>query len=147
MNAVHDTMSASPVAVEPTTSIGKLLALFDRYDFNAFPVAGQHDNLLGIISKLDVVELFLGHRGSTPSAADAIATTYVADVMHRKPVFVESCDAITAAGNLMAVMRLRSLPVVGCQEGRLDVGFPSSRCEQSVRWSRTEQEYCSVHNI
>ena len=36
--AVHEIMSASPVIVGPTTSVSELLALFDRHDFNAFPV-------------------------------------------------------------------------------------------------------------
>ena len=118
MNAVHDTMSTSPVTVEPTTSIGQLLVLFDRYDFNAFPVVGQRNRLLGIISKLDVLRLLLGRRRSTPSATDVSATTYVADVMRRQAVSVEPRDSINTAGNLMVVMNLRSLPVVERREGR-----------------------------
>ena len=118
MNAVHDTMSTSPVTVEPRTSIGQLLVLFDRYEFNAFPVVGQGNRLLGIISKLDVLGLLLGRRRSTPSATDVSTTTYVADVMRRQPVSVEPRDSITTAGNLMVVMNLRSLPVVERQEGR-----------------------------
>ena len=70
MNAVHDTMSTSPVAVGPTTSISRLLTLFDRYDFNAFPVVGQRNRLLGIVSKLDLLELFLGRSRSTLGATD-----------------------------------------------------------------------------
>ena len=60
MNAVHDIMSTSPVAVELRHLSVSLLALFDRYDFNAFPVVGQGNRLLGIVSKLDVLEVFLG---------------------------------------------------------------------------------------
>jgi CBS domain-containing membrane protein len=116
MNAVHDTMSTSPITVEPTTSIGQLLVLFDRYDFNAFPVVGERDRLLGIISKLDVLRLLLGRRRSTPPATDVSTTTDVADVMRRQAVSVEPRDSIT--GNLMVMMNLRSLPVVERQEGR-----------------------------
>jgi CBS domain-containing membrane protein len=118
MNAVHDTMSTSPITVEPTTSIGQLLVLFDRYDFNAFPVVGERDRLLGIISKLDVLRLLLGRRRSTPPATDVSTTTDVADVMRRQAVSVEPRDSITTAGNLMVMMNLRSLPVVERQEGR-----------------------------
>jgi CBS domain-containing protein len=108
MNAVHDTMSISPVTVQATTSIGDLLALFDRHDFNAFPVVGQHNRLLGIVSKLDVLKLFVAHRALS---GDDIATACVADVMQRRAVSVQPRDDIAAAGNLMVVTSLRSLPV------------------------------------
>jgi acetoin utilization protein AcuB len=136
MTSVHDMMSTSPVTVGPLTSIGTLLALFDRHDFNAFPVVDHGNRLVGIISKLDVLKLLLGSRGSTP-ATDAIATTYVAGVMRRKPVFVNPHDAITAAGNLMVVSKLRSLPVIERQEGRsLLVGMLSRG--DVLRWLRSQ---------
>jgi CBS domain-containing protein len=127
MNAVFDIMSTSPVRVEPTTSIRSLLALFDRHDFNAFPVVGPHNRLVGIVSKLDVLKRLLDQRASSRSPTSAVATACVADMMSRKAVFIEPRDAVTAAGNLMVVTNLRSLPVVERQEGRpLLVGMLSS---------------------
>ncbi len=137
MNAVHDTMSTSPVAVGPTTSISRLLTLFDRYDFNAFPVVGQRNRLLGIVSKLDLLELFLGRSRSTLGATDVSSTAQVADVMRRKAVFVEPLDAITAAGNLMVVTNLRSLPVIERREGRLVLVGMLSRGDV-LRWLRSQ---------
>ena len=136
MNAVYDVMSSSPVTVGPMTSIGNLLALFDRHDFNACPVVDHHNRLVGIVSKLDVLELLVGPRGSTP-ASDAVATTYVAGVMRRKPVFVEPHDAITAAGNLMVKTRLRSLPVIERREGRSVLVGMLSRGDV-LRWLRSQ---------
>jgi CBS domain-containing protein len=136
VNAVYDMMSSSPVTVEPTTSIGDLLALFDRHDFNAFPVVRKHNRLVGIVSKLDVLKRLLDHRASSRVATN-IATTCVADVMCRKVVFVNPRDAITAAGNLMVVTRLRSLPVIERQEGRsLLVGMLSRG--DVLRWLRSQ---------
>jgi CBS domain-containing membrane protein len=137
MNAVHDNMSTSPVTVELTTSISHLLALFDRYDFNAFPVVGQGNRLLGIVSKLDVLELFLGHRRSTPGATGVSTTTQVADVMRRQAVSVGPHDAITTAGNLMVVTNLRSLPVVERQQGRPVLVGMLSRSDV-LRWLRSQ---------
>jgi CBS domain-containing protein len=137
MNAVYDMMSSSPVTVEPTTSIGDLLALFDRHDFNAFPVVGQHNRLVGIVSKVDVLKHLLDHRAAKGSSSDFIVTTYVADVMRRKAVFVNPRDAITAAGNLMVVTKLRSLPVIERREGRsLLVGMLSRG--DVLRWLRSQ---------
>ena len=42
------------------------------------------------------------------STTNPIATTYVADVMHRKAVFVNPRHAITAAGNLMVLTKTES---------------------------------------
>ena len=135
MNAVYDLMSSSPVTVGPMTSIGNLLALFDRHDFNAFPVVDHYNRLVGIVSKLDVLKLFLGPCGSTP-ASEAVATTYVAGVMRRKPVFVEPRDAIAAAGNLMVKTKLRSLPVIERREGSVLVGMLSRG--DVLRWLRSQ---------
>jgi CBS domain-containing protein len=136
MNAVNDMMSTSPVTVGPMTSIGNLLALFERHDFNAFPVVDYRNRLVGIVSKLDVLKLLLEARGST-LASDAIATTYVAGVMRQKAVSVEPSDSITAAGNLMVTTKLRSLPVIERREGRSVLVGMLSRGDV-LRWLRSQ---------
>jgi acetoin utilization protein AcuB len=116
MIAVHEIMSASPVTVGPTTTVSELLVLFDRHDFNAFPVLDERGRLLGIISKLDLLELFLpGDRSAGP--AGELGSTRVEDLMHQEIVSVEARAPISAAGTLMVANNLRSLPVV---EGRDD---------------------------
>jgi CBS domain-containing protein len=108
MTAVHDVMSTAPVTVTPATSISDLLSLFDRHDFNALPVMGRAGGMLGIVSKLDVLRLFLGS-GLAPSS---IGIACAADVMNRKIVTVAAQDSIVDAGNLMIETKLRSFPVV-----------------------------------
>jgi CBS domain-containing protein len=112
MTAVHEIMSASPVTVGPTTSVSELLALFDRHDFNAFPVVDGGGRLLGIISKLDLLEFFLTGDASTAAATGEIGATPVEDLMHQEIVSVESRASIAAAGSIMIANNLRSLPVV-----------------------------------
>lgn len=115
MTAVHELMSTSPVTVEPTTSVADLLALFDRHDFNAFPVLSQHGQLLGIVSKLDVLELFLA-AGASGAAMGALSTVRVESLMHPEIVSVQAQELISEAGALMVAKRLQSLPVVELQE-------------------------------
>ncbi|MEO8090862.1 MAG: CBS domain-containing protein [Gemmatimonadales bacterium] len=119
MTAVHEMMSTSPVTVGPATSVGDLLALFDRHDFNAFPVLDEHNRLLGIVSKLDLLELFLADDASTGAATGGVGTTRVEDLMHHEIVSVEARDPLSAAGALMLATKLRSLPVVERQDDRL----------------------------
>ena len=108
MIAVHEIMSASPVTVGPTTSVSELLVLFDRHDFNAFPVVDDGGRLLGIISKLDLLELFLTGDASTAVATGDIGTTRVEDLMHHEIVSVEPRASIAAAGAIMVANNLRS---------------------------------------
>jgi CBS domain-containing protein len=120
MTEVHEVMSTSPVSVRPTTSVSDLLALFDRYDFNAFPVLNERGQLLGIVSKLDVLKLFLANdaRGSTMGA---LGMTRVADLMHSEIVSVGARDLIADAGAIMVAKSLRSLPVVERRDGSVSL--------------------------
>jgi CBS domain-containing protein len=116
MIAVNEVMSTSAVTVTPTTSVADLLSLFDRHDFNAFPVLGQDGELLGIVSKLDVLELFLTDGGSG-SPGSAPGSARVKDLMRHEVVSVEARDSIAAAGATMVANKLRSLPVVERRDG------------------------------
>ena len=42
---IHAIMTPSPVSVRPEATIAELKALFERYDFNAFPVVDEHGRL------------------------------------------------------------------------------------------------------
>jgi CBS domain-containing protein len=118
MTAVHEVMSTSPVTVEPATSVAELLLLFDRHDFNAFPVVGQHGELLGIVSKLDVLELYLTGGGSGP-AGEAPGSARVEDLMRHEVVSIGALESTATGGAIMVARKLRSLPVVEQRDGRV----------------------------
>lgn len=117
MTAVHDVMSTAPVTATPATSIPDLLALFDRHDFNALPVIGSGGSLVGIVTKLDLLRLFLGNGPASPGAGMAS----VADVMSPKVVTVSARDDVGDAGRLMVETKLRSLPVVHRGQAALEL--------------------------
>lgn len=54
---VYDVMTRAPITVTPQTLIRDLIALFNRHDFNAFPVAAENGIVRGIVTKLDVLRL------------------------------------------------------------------------------------------
>ena len=83
---VHDVMSAAPVTVSPATSVVDLLARFDRHDFNAFPVVNQQGHVVGVVSKLDVLNAFLADRESSRPAHGAVGTERVEALMTRDVV-------------------------------------------------------------
>jgi CBS domain-containing protein len=143
MTAVHEIMSASPVSVGPATSVSELLAHFDRHDFNAFPVLDERGQLLGIISKLDLLELFLAGDASTATAMGDIGTTRVEDLMHHEIVSVEPRASIEAAGAIMVANNLRSLPVVERHDDQLILVGMVSRGDvlRGLRFQLVEGSY------
>jgi CBS domain-containing protein len=115
MIPVHEVMSTAPVTVTPMTSLEDLLTLFDRHDYNAFPVLGQDGRLAGMVSKLDILRLFVTVDARSWSVEAGVC---VADVMQRKVVSAGGEDDILDAGTLMIVTKRRSVPVVQAREPR-----------------------------
>lgn len=115
---VRDIMTSAPVCVRATTTIEELLRLFDEKDCNAFPVAESPDELMGIVTKLDLL------RGLQPmfdlAAPDParLADTTVESIMRRGVVTLDSEDTIAEAATLMLETQLRSIPVVHRVGGR-----------------------------
>lgn len=123
---VHEVMTRAPVTVTPGTTIGDLMALFDRHDFNAFPVVDARGVMCGIVTKLDVLRLFRPDRNLRIPAFASLSSRHVADLMRRGVVSVEGADPLVVAADLMVETRLRSLPVVQHKsEGPVLVGMVS----------------------
>lgn len=143
MRAVHEIMSSSPVTVAPATSVNEVLAQFDRHDFNAFPVLNERGRLLGIISKLDVLQLFLAGDPSAGAVTADIGAVRVEDLMHPEIVSVEARAPISAAGAIMVANNLRSLPVVERHDDHLILVGMVSRGDvlRGLRFQLVEGSY------
>lgn len=109
MTAVHEVMSPAPVTVAPSTSVTDLLTLFDRHDYNAFPVLGPEGRLVGIVAKLDLLRLFVAAGRGPRNNHEGLC---VSDVMEREVVSTEAEDDLVEAAKVMIRTKLRSLPVV-----------------------------------
>lgn len=109
---VHQVMTTAPVTVNPMTTVMELLALFDRHDFNAFPVVAPDGTLRGIVSKLDVLRLLHPDEQFRLPDAKVIGATRVAEIMRPGILTVEGEDPVVAAAELMVSTGRRSLPVV-----------------------------------
>jgi len=112
---VLEVMTRAPITVTSQTTVGELIALFDRYDFNAFPVVGDGHTLSGIVTKLDVLRLLRPDWAFEVN--DSLSSTRVADIMRHSAVSVEAEDPIVVAADLMVETGLRSLPVVRRESG------------------------------
>jgi len=124
---IREIMTPAPVTVRPDTSISDLKALFEHYDFNAFPVVDEFGVLRGLVSKLDVLRVFRpDKRRGGISGVLALWAECVDDIMSRGVVAVEPDEPVVTAVDLMMETRRRSLPVVEHRaEGRVLVGMLS----------------------
>ncbi len=109
---VLEVMTRAPITVTPQTTVGELMTLFDRHDFNAFPVVDQRGVLCGIVTKLDALRLLRPDRNLRIPGSTALTSASVADIMRPGVLSVEPEDPVAVAADLMVETRLRSLPVV-----------------------------------
>jgi CBS domain-containing protein len=99
-----------------------LETLFEKHDFNAFPVV-EAGKMLGIVTKLDFLRAFAFTTSQIVPHFDELMRRTVADVMTEAVVHVEPAEPLTRVLQLMVNLRNRSFPVVG--RGRQLVGMIS----------------------
>lgn len=109
---VYNVMTRAPITVTPQTLVRDLIALFDRHDFNAFPVVDDRGIVRGIVTKLDVLRLLRPDENLLVPGLSKMASARVDDIMRHGVVSVEAGDPLVVAADLMVETRLRSLPVI-----------------------------------
>jgi CBS-domain-containing membrane protein len=109
---IRDIMTPSPVSVCPETSIAELKALFERYDFNAFPVVDDQGLLRGLVSKLDLLRAFRPDRRRLMTGIWALWAERVEEIMSQGIIAVEPDEQVVTAVDIMIETRRRSLPVI-----------------------------------
>ena len=60
-------MTGTPVTVGPKTDIRILKAMFDTYEFNAFPVVDGRHVLLGVVTRFDFLKRSVPREGAAGS--------------------------------------------------------------------------------
>jgi CBS domain-containing protein len=135
---VHELMTLKPVSVTPGTSLGDLMELFERHDFNAFPVVDHVGVLRGIVTKLDVLRALRASDGLHAPDAVLLDEVKAETLMRRGVIAVEPGDAASVAADLIVETRLRSLPVVQRPHGRAPVLVGMVSQGDLVRWLRFE---------
>jgi CBS domain-containing protein len=109
---VCDAMTADPVRVRPDASLAEAEALLEQHDFNALPVVGEKGELLGIVTKLDLLRafrfddkhIFPPYEELMAQPVQRVMSTDVATVMPRTP--------LTRVLETLVRTRSKSLPVV-----------------------------------
>ncbi|CCD92201.1 MULTISPECIES: HPP family protein [Bradyrhizobium] len=103
-------MTRTITTVTRETTIRELGDMFDRDDFNTYPVV-ENDEVIGIVTKFDVLKCFaFTPNQMLPRYSDLMNRT-VADVMTSEFIYVRPDTKLTRVLQLMVEHRIRSLPV------------------------------------
>ena len=112
--AVDQYMTRAVISVTGAVTLGELEALFERYDFNSFPVV-EEGRILGIVTKFDFLRAFTFTTGQMVPHYDELMLRRVADVMTKAVTHVEPQTPLTRVLELMVSFATRSLPVLSLE--------------------------------
>jgi CBS domain-containing protein len=90
----------------------ELEALFERHDFNSFPVV-EDGKMLGIVTKFDFLRAFAFTTDQMMPHYDELMRRPVAEMMTEAVVYVEPSAPLTRVLQLMVNLKSRSFPVMG----------------------------------
>jgi CBS domain-containing protein len=108
---VKEIMTTEVVTVAPETDLRTLKEMFERYDFNSFPVMDK-GKMVGIVSKLDLLKAFSPGLNISMSRALKLYSRDTADIMHTAVVFVSPDEDLSKVADYMVEFKLRSVPVL-----------------------------------
>jgi CBS domain-containing protein len=94
------------------TTMRELEALFEKHDFNSFPVV-ENEKMLGIVTKFDFLPAFAFTTGQMLPHYDELMRRPVAEVMTEAIVHVEPTAPLTRVLQFMVSLKNRSFPVIG----------------------------------
>ena len=108
---VSEIMTKDVVTVTPRTDLKTLKEMFERYDFNSFPVV-ENGKVVGVVSKLDLLKAFSAGLNVSLGRFMKLYSKETADIMHTATIFISSDDYVSHAADYMLEFKLRSMPVI-----------------------------------
>jgi CBS domain-containing protein len=93
------------------TTMRELEGLFDKHDFNAFPVV-EEGRMVGLVTKFDFLKTFAFTTGQLLPHYDELMGRTVGEVMTEAVVHVEPEAPLTRVLQLMVNLKARSFPVM-----------------------------------
>jgi CBS domain-containing protein len=104
-------MTRAVITVTREVTLRELEGLFEKHDFNSFPVV-EEGKMLGIVTKFDFLRAFAFTTGQMVPHYDDLMKRRVAEIMTERVVHVERGTRLTRVLELMVNLKARSFPVV-----------------------------------
>jgi CBS domain-containing protein len=110
---VEKYMTRAVRTVTRQTTMRELEALFEKHDFNSFPVVEEGGKMLGIVTKFDFLRAFAFTTAQMVPHYDELMRRPVGEMMTEAVVHVEPAAPLTRVLQLMVNLKSRSFPVIG----------------------------------
>jgi CBS-domain-containing membrane protein len=130
---VADHMTRDVKTVTRSVSLRELGDLFEKDDFNAYPVE-EGSQVVGLVSKFDYLACFIFTPAHMIPRYEELMKRTVADIMTSDFIYVGGDTKLTRVLQLMVDHRLRSMPVIDSDQrlagmiSREDVMRALQRC-------------------
>ena len=108
---VADHMTRDVKIVTRSVSLRELGDLFEKDDFNAYPVE-EGSQVVGLVSKFDYLACFIFIPAHMIPRYDELMKRTVADVMTSEFIYVRTDSKLTRVLQLMVDHRIRSVPAI-----------------------------------
>ena len=104
-------MTRATKTVSRSLTLRELGRLFDRDDFNAYPVE-ENSHVVGVVSKFDFLACFIFTPAHMVPHYEDLMKQTVADIMTLDFIYVRGETKLTRVLQLMVDHRIRSMPVM-----------------------------------
>jgi CBS domain-containing protein len=108
---VDQYMTRAVTTVARQLPLRDLEALFEKHDFNSFPVV-EEGKMVGIVTKFDFLRAFAFTTGQMVPPYDDLMKRPVAQIMTEAVVHVEPATPLTRVVEMMVSLKTRSFPVI-----------------------------------
>jgi CBS domain-containing protein len=112
---VEDCMTPDVKTVTRSVTLRELGDLFERDDFNAYPVE-ENAQVVGVVSKFDHLSCFVFTPAHMMPRYDDLMKRTVGDIMTSEFIYVATDTRLTRVLQLMVDHRIRSMPVIASDQ-------------------------------
>ncbi|MCX9084021.1 MAG: CBS domain-containing protein [Candidatus Methanoperedens sp.] len=107
---IEDVMTKDVITVTRATNLRELRNLFNKHDFNAFPVV-ENGEILGVVTKLNYLKIFSFDPDRLIPDLKSIYAKNSGDIMSKRIIAVCLGDSIQKAARKMLDNRIRAVLV------------------------------------
>jgi CBS domain-containing protein len=109
---VRDVMTSDPIVVRQDVPLSEVETIFQKHDFNGLPVVGESNELIGMLTKHDLLKAFDFTKKSKVPHYDTIMAQRVLEVMTKELHVIYPDTPITRVLRQMIETGHKSFPVV-----------------------------------
>jgi acetoin utilization protein AcuB len=112
---VQEIMTANPVTVNPSSTLGQVRELFSRNSFHHVPVTGAGGELVGIISREDffkVAYVLSVEATRSKNTKSRFQHLLAEDIMTKYPLQLSPDDTVGLAADIFLANKFHALPIV-----------------------------------